>query len=120
MLNKLIQKELSKIKANLVKQSETEYLVNRIYEIKMDLNHTYILQLDTGLVYNSKNSFLTINWNKGNIPKDIYIKGTLNQKVGNLVLVTGEGFDITTGLFTGNKWNGWLPFNQIKALGEIK
>ena len=85
----------------------------------LELNHYYIVELEQYVLTPTDNFTLHINWNKGIIPQDKYMKCLVEQFLGKLVRITGVGYDYQNKTDKRTSWQGWLPVEAVKIIQEL-
>lgn len=62
------------------------------------------------------NEAVKVNWNRGSVPRNNYMKVDIANKVGKMVKVIGVGYDIDTNTDLPDFWSGWLNTDEIEIL----
>ena len=120
MSNSLIKKQLDKLKiAHVDSFDELKgcYHISKIKNIKFELNHAYLIQLNDVLLVEGDYS---INMNKGSFPTHRFMKIYVNKIIGsNMIFVDGIYFDNVSKQDINEMWSGWLPTNEIILVEEL-
>lgn len=122
-MNKLIEKELSKVKlADLSNYNSitNEYIIPKYIPLNLKVNSCYIIRLSNSLLFPQDNFVFASNWNKGSVPTHKYYKVQVLKVMGeSMVYINGVGYDLTTISEYDDTWSGWLPTNQIEIITQL-
>ncbi len=116
-MSERLTRELNKLKyANLVKVEEEHYKINKNDKLHMETDKCYLIRLNDS-IYNQDSNL--INWNNGRLPKGRFYQVEVTQVMGNMIKVSGIGFnDLNCTSFVEN-WFGWLPMDEIDVINKI-
>ena len=119
--NKLIQRELEKIKVKIESYDEELncYFIPQVHVINYVKDEVYLFKLDKSLLSASGNEILVINWNQGTFPKYEYIKAKIIKVLGDKIYVGAVYYDFETKKELEEDWMGWLPTNKIQIVEKI-
>lgn len=123
-MNPLIKEQLQNVKLTIIPEYDEDtqelLIAKRTYVLQEFVcRKCYLVELANYLVNPPPNFDLHINWNKGMIPKDRYLSCEVIQINGNMIKVSGIGYDIVKQQPTSNIWEGWLPRKGLTILKEI-
>lgn len=120
-MNKIIKNELNKVTEVRVEFNDntTHLFIPQKKEIKIEANSVYLVRLSRYLLSPPANDNLSINWNAGRIPKYEYYKVDVNKVVGDMIYVTGIGYDIVNRVDINDVWEGWLPRSELEIMEKI-
>ena len=124
-MNPLIKKQLDKVKNVVLSydDSTTSLHISRnengkgsgLYE-----NDKYLIELADYIIHPFEGFTLHDNWNKGNVPKYLFMKCVVNKVMGKMILISGIGYDFTHKCDTDYEWSGWLPVKAIKVIERLE
>ncbi len=118
-INKLIQKELEKVKIAKIgpyDQFKHSFHIEKFKEKTFELNHEYLIKLDNSLLNATSNDLLVNNWNNGKYPLFPYMKAVPVKKIGKMLYFYGVYYNIDTKQETQEEWVGWLPIENIEQI----
>lgn len=120
-MNKIIKDELNKVDAIKIDFNDNTTFIHipQKREIKLENNSIYLIRLSRYLLSPPLNDNLSINWNNGNIPKHEYYKIDVNKSIGDMINVTGTGYDMNNRIDINDIWEGWLPRSEIEILEKL-
>lgn len=116
----LVLDQLSKVcYADLSNYNEEEnsYFIPKINNIKIQLNHTYIIEIKESI---KNNQVLKCNYNKGEIPPFKYCLMDVLLVLGKIIKINGVEYDLKNKKPLNNIWSGFLNINDIKVLEEVE
>lgn len=116
--NKIIEEQLKKVEyadlSNFNAENNT-YTIPKRVEIKIEEDHSYLIQLLPTLF---KNETLKINWNSGNMPTFGYMKVDVSKRFGKMIRVVGVAYDYEKQTIINSFWSGWLSTQDIKVISK--
>lgn len=115
----LVKEQLSKVYyADLSNYNEEEnsYFIPKINKIKIQLNHTYIIEIKESI---KDNQTLKCNYNKGEIPPFKCCLIDVSLVLGKIIKVNGVEYDINNKSPLNKIWSGYLAIDDIKVLEEV-
>lgn len=122
-MNKFIQKELDKVKTEVVQTSENTFLIKKRQVNNYNpgnefiVGNTYIVKLANYIIHEPSNFTLSKDWNKGVKPISEYLQGTVIQIKGNMIQFNAQGIDIQTKNIKPDNYSGlWLPRKAITII----
>jgi hypothetical protein len=86
-------------------------------ELKFEFGNYYQIQISDSIVNPTQESTLAKNWNGNTNPPSHIFNCVVQQLMGKMVKV--DGVAVVDGIATDTRWNGWLPINLVKILGEL-
>lgn len=123
-MNKIIKKELSKVKNVVLPSYNDDTLIIEIpkkvhYEFQE--NQCYIIELDDILLDKEveENISLAINWNNSQFPVCKFYKIDIVKLMGKMIKCNGIGYDYENNQDLNLLWSGWLPKDKIKIISKI-
>lgn len=120
-MNKIIKSELGKVDSVKIDfdDNTTKIFIPKKVEVKISPGEVYLIKLSDYMLNPPDNDVININWNMGNIPKFKYYKSEINKVSGNMVNITGVGYDISTNSDINQVWSGWLPRTEFEIMEKI-
>lgn len=117
-MSERLERELKRVKfANIQQVDENTYVVRKETEIRLEEDNCYLIKLKDS-VFNP-NSILTTNWNSGKIPNSRYYQVDINKIMGDMIRISGIGYDDETCTIFKENWYGWLPKNEIEIIKKL-
>lgn len=125
-MNRIIKQQLEKVRAQISDYTDdtTIIYISKQFnpeEAEIVIGKTYQIELADYILNESDNFTLSVNWNKGIIPKDKYLIALVTNIIGNMIQANCVGFNKDLNMVTNNNYVGlWLPKKFITILGEYK
>lgn len=119
--NKLIQKELSKVKvADISGLTEETYycIIPKYIPDTYEVNKRYIVKLDE-YTYTGKNYILNNNWNSNTYPASEYLKVLVLEKLNKKIKVESNYYDFNSKQVLNTSWLGWLDTDNLKIISKL-
>lgn len=115
----LVKDQLSKVVyADLSNYDEktNTYHIPKIYQIKLQVNHSYIIKIKDSL-YN--NELLKSNYNQGRTPPHKNYLIDVVSILGKVIKVNGVEYDLESSRVLNNLWGGYLSIKDIEIIKEM-
>lgn len=122
-MNKIIEKELEKIKVQLPEYSNsaTKFFIPKSCENDICINHTYLIKLKNYIVSEPEGFTLSTNWNNGIKPKTNYLKATYLKNIGKMYQFYCCEYDLNEDFTIDDIYNNlWLPKSGFDIIKEFK
>lgn len=129
-MNKIILRELEKIKANMSSYDDSTTLIHidkrednskTSDSVTLKIGTKYRFMVQDYILKEPQNFSLSSNWNNGVIPVSKYMEGTVTNIQGNMIQFNSVGFDVNTNTEKEDRYLGlWLPRKSITVLGEYR
>lgn len=124
MMNKIIKRELEKVRVNIQYDDNTTEIVipksNVSVKVDLQVNHNYNIYVEDYILHEPPNFTLSTNWNGGVVPKSKYMNICVTQIMGKMIRIDGCGFDIQNHTTSTDSYIGlWLPRESIHIVKEI-
>lgn len=117
-MSKRLERELHRVKfAKIEKVNDNTYVVRREQEIRLLEDNCYLIKLKDSIF--DPNNILTTNWNNGNIPSSRYYQVDINKIMGDMIRVSGIGYEDDSCTKIKDNWWGWLPKNEIEIIKKL-
>lgn len=117
-MSERLERELKRVKfAKIEKLNETTYIVRKETGIRLEENNCYLIRLNDSIF--DPNNILTSNWNNGKIPSSRYYQIDIDKIMGDMIRISGVGFDTEDCLVMKDNWWGWLPKNEIEIIKKL-
>lgn len=113
-MSKQLENELARL--NAFKVDTNHYHINKDATIRVLVDKCYLIQVHDSIF--DANSILTVNWNRGVVPKCRFYKIDVIKVVQNMINVNGLGYNYNP-MQVEDRFNGWLPLEEIDVLSEI-
>lgn len=123
-MNNNIKEQLKKITVAQLPEYDdctTDLHIPKKEEIKVSvcLNSCYMIMLENYILFPPSDFTLHTNWNKGVVPKSKYYKCQVTNIMGNMIKITGVGYNFITQSDTSDNWEGWLPSKSFTVIKEL-
>lgn len=124
-MNKIVKRELEKIRANInYDDNTTEIVIPKNYKstisVVLQVNHSYNIYVEDYILHEPPNFTLSSNWNGGIVPISKYMNITVTELLGKMIRVDACGFDIVNNITLPDTYLGlWLPQASIHVVKEI-
>ena len=125
-MNELIKKQLESCRvANIppFSDDDTQIVITRGQVSSVSpyqVHKCYVIELADYILNPPPNFTLADNWNKGSIPKYKYYKCEISAVMGNMVKISGCGYDNASDSDYNEFWEGWLPQSGVKLIKELR
>ena len=85
----------------------------------LQVNNYYLIKLENYITNPPQGFTLHVNWNKGIVPVDTYMKCHVEQIMGKMVRINGVGFDYENKVDKSSSWEGWLPIEAVSIIQQL-
>ena len=127
-MNPVIKRELEKVRIPLPDYDYNTTVITILRksaepEVKMYpivVGNCYIIQLADYVLHEPQNFTLSTNWNKGVVPKSMYLKVQIVNIMGKMIQVDGAGYDVLNQTDLSDAYIGlWLPLASIGVVAQL-
>ena len=124
-MNPLIKKELESCKVASIPQFDDNTTLIHIPKgthltvTPYQVHKFYIVELASYITNPPPDNTLSINWNRGTIPKSTCYKCEIAQVMGKMVRINGCGYDPVSDTDLDDLWEGWVPQQGLKLIKEL-
>lgn len=123
-MNKIVQRELEKIRANIDYNDNTTYIYipksGQLSAVDLQVDHNYNIYVEDYILHEPSNFSLSTNWNKGVVPSSKYLNICVISKMKDMICVDGCGWDNINNVVKADCYTGlWLPQSSIHVVKEI-
>lgn len=123
-MNKIVQRELEKIRANIDYNDNTTYIYipksGQLSSVDLQVDHNYNIYVEDYILKEPSNFSLSTNWNNGVVPISKYMNICVLQRLSNMVQVDACGYDVISQRTKSDSYMGlWLPVESIHIIKEI-
>lgn len=124
-MNKFIRDQLLKCQvADIpeIKEGETSIIIPKSGgPLSLELNKTYLLELEDYIIHESENFNLSTNWNKGVIPKNKFLQAVYLGQQGKMMQfdAIGSNYDGTES-YNDTYLGLWLPQKGFKIVRRLR
>lgn len=125
-MNELIKQQLDKCKVAKIPpytddDEKIVILKDSSITVSPYLVHKFFVVEIADYIINPPETFsLAENWNKGSKPRHTHYKCEIVSVMGNMVKISGCGYNIDTDTDYNDVWEGWVPTAGIKLLSELR
>ena len=124
-MNKIVKRELEKIRANITYDDSTTHIVipkqvTPPESVDIKVNHNYNIYVEDYILKQPSNFSLSTNWNNGVVPISKYMNICVIQRLSNMIQVDACGYDVISQRTKSDSYMGlWLPVESIHIIKEI-
>lgn len=124
-MNKIIKRELEKVRINLEYNNDTTEIFipkgnNQTITVDLKVNHNYNIYVEDYILNEPPNFTLSTNWNGGVVPTSKYMNACVTQVLGKMIRVDACGYDPIKKITKPDSYVGlWLPSQSIHVIKEI-
>lgn len=125
-MNKIIKRELEKIKAPMSEYDDNTLSIHfskRISEAPFEfkIGSKYRITVEDYILNEPPNFTLSTNWNKGIVPISKCMDVTVSNICGAMIQFFAQGYDQDKDILKEDVYSDlWLPKKSITVLGEYK
>lgn len=125
MMNKIIKRELEKVRFNIDYDDDTTVIkipkdARATITVDLKVNHNYNIYVENYILNEPPNFTLSSNWNQGVVPKSKYMNICVTRVMGKMIQVDACGFDVEHQCTLPDTYAGlWLPSAAIHVVKEI-
>ncbi len=115
----LIKQQLSSVQfadlSNYDKETNT-YYIPKINQIKLKINHQYIIKIKDSLYFND---ILKTNYNNNSVPPFNCYLIDIMSILNRIIKVNAIEYDIENNKTLSNSWGGYLSIKDIEIIREV-
>ena len=113
-MSRALEREL--LKLNAEKIGDNQYIIRKDTTIHIEEDKCYVVELKNTCY--DPNSLVTLNWNRGVVPKCRYYNIDVLKIVATMVQVNGFGYNLSPTQIE-DKFLGWLPISEMNVLQKL-